>query len=488
MKKRFLSRMVISAIVAVGLTWNCTPEEIGVLTTPPVANEDTNKQEEDDSNIQTDRAPELITGDYFVAPDGDDSNPGTLEEPWQTWSKAFKNAAAGDTVYFREGVYYSTSNNAGEGDFNSGTENAPICFFNYPGETPILDCTNRNVSGSAPTYNIGVHVRGVSNIHFKGLHIRNVNQQYDGNATGIYVIQCGNIVMENMVVHDIQGTAFTVGSCTGTVTHLNCDAYTLCNSEMSGIYAGGDGVGFYFNNALNTDASRASKVYYIGCRAWEFSDNGFDGNSNGYVEWDSCWAFDGGQIHGLGCGWKYCSSFGGISDNTLPVARTIKNCIGAKNAAYGFSPNNASKANMVVHCYNNLAYGNGHKDYIGIQESGEALGYGFRVMGTTNHNPPNGELYANNLSYGNEVADFIAHSGQLINASHNSWNFSLTVTNDDFISLDWTELKRPREEDGSLPDINFMKPKDKSQLIDKGLDVSLNYLGEAPDLGAFEIK
>ena len=43
---------------------------------------------------------------YYVAPDGDDQNPGTKEKPWSSWARAFKNLKAGDTLYVGGGVYY----------------------------------------------------------------------------------------------------------------------------------------------------------------------------------------------------------------------------------------------------------------------------------------------------------------------------------------------------------------------------------------------
>ena len=36
-------------------------------------------------------------------------------------------------------------------------------------------------------------------------------------------------------------------------------------------------------------ATRFYKLLYYGCRAWQFSDNGFAGTTVGYVEWDHCW-------------------------------------------------------------------------------------------------------------------------------------------------------------------------------------------------------
>ena len=44
-------------------------------------------------------------GVYYVAPTGDDANPGTLDYPWQTIQHAADILVAGDTVYIRAGTY-----------------------------------------------------------------------------------------------------------------------------------------------------------------------------------------------------------------------------------------------------------------------------------------------------------------------------------------------------------------------------------------------
>ena len=44
----------------------------------------------------------------------------------------------------------------------------------------------------------------------------------------------------------------------------------------------------------------------------------------------------------------------------------------------------------------------------------------------------------------------------------------------------------PRQADGSVPNVNFLKLAAGSQMIDKGTDVGLPYAGQAPDLGAYE--
>src|SRR5690554_3818779 len=60
-----------------------------------------------------------------------------------------------------------------------------------------------------------------------------------------------------------------------------------------------------------------------------FPTMAFAGTTVGYVEWDHCWAFDGGDYSGEGCGFKYASTY--RENNTPELARVIKNCIGAHN-------------------------------------------------------------------------------------------------------------------------------------------------------------
>ncbi|MBN1602703.1 MAG: DUF4990 domain-containing protein [Chitinispirillaceae bacterium] len=77
--------------------------------------------------------------------------------------------------------------------------------------------------------------------------------------------------------------------------------------------------------------------------------------------------------------------------------------------------------------------------------------------------------------------------GAGIDASHNSWQISnVKVSADDFLSIDTAGVSGPRKDDGSLPDVNFLRLAKGSDLIDKGIDIGLSFLGKAPDIGAFE--
>ena len=61
---------------------------------------------------------------YYIALDGDDSNPGSLQQPWRTITKANNTLQAGDTVLIRAGTYAEVIRPANSGTSN---ENRIIC-------------------------------------------------------------------------------------------------------------------------------------------------------------------------------------------------------------------------------------------------------------------------------------------------------------------------------------------------------------------------
>ena len=75
----------------------------------------------------------LLSRDWFVAPWGQDANPGTLAAPLQTIQRAANLAQAGDTVLIRGGTYRETVTPA-----NSGTAVAPITYEAYNNEPVVI--------------------------------------------------------------------------------------------------------------------------------------------------------------------------------------------------------------------------------------------------------------------------------------------------------------------------------------------------------------
>lgn len=74
-----------------------------------------------------------FTETYFVAMDGEDSNPGTFEQPFKTFIKASSVIFAGDTLYIREGQYGQILQFA-----RSGTYGNPIVVMAWPGEKVVI--------------------------------------------------------------------------------------------------------------------------------------------------------------------------------------------------------------------------------------------------------------------------------------------------------------------------------------------------------------
>jgi len=75
---------------------------------------------------------------YFVATNGDDSNPGTEVKPWKTLSKSSACANPGDTVRIKAGEYYVGSQWSVT---KSGTAEKPITYQGYGGEVRITNST-----------------------------------------------------------------------------------------------------------------------------------------------------------------------------------------------------------------------------------------------------------------------------------------------------------------------------------------------------------
>ena len=62
----------------------------------------------------------------------------------------------------------------------------------------------------------------------------------------------------------------------------------------------------------------------------------------------------------------------------------------------------------------------------------------------------------------------------------------MTFSDRDFEGLDQSDLLRPRQANGDLPQVPFMRLKSGNPAIDKGVETGLPFKGKAPDLGAFE--
>lgn len=83
----------------------------------------------------------LSAAEYFVAPHGSDTNPGTRQSPFATLEKAASILQPGDICYLREGIYREVLRPQ-----RSGRNDAEITFSNWQNEKPVI-CGADLVSG-----------------------------------------------------------------------------------------------------------------------------------------------------------------------------------------------------------------------------------------------------------------------------------------------------------------------------------------------------
>ena len=426
-----------------------------------------------------------VTGNtYFVATNGNDNNPGTFSQPWATWQKAFTSTSVnpGDIVYFRGGVYPTTvKTGLGIEPTRSGTENNWIIYMNYPSETPILDCGNIVKTDIQYTglRNVGIEFSSIYYVKLVGLTVRNVKQYYDRNfGVGIRV-SGGNMILERCTVYNIWGHGFETWfgeSADEKVYFINCDAYN-CNDIISGdplgSNAGNTGAGF---SLWDSSSNALGEVHLYNCRAWNASDQGFQTGASHYVKAVGCWSF-GNKAYGVGggAGWKM-----GWMDYEAQLKEYTNN-LGVCNDGSGFLTNEWWGVDVpATEFYNNFAYKNGN----GLIE-GFGIGISQLESGYTDDELL--RIFKNNIAYDNDQGEVFLRQTATYTHDHNSWDLPVTVTDDDFISLDCLQLYSPREADGSLPkNITFGHLKAESDLIDRGVNVGLPYSGSAPDLGPFE--
>jgi hypothetical protein len=411
-------------------------------------------------------------GDYYVAVGGSNSNPGTIDRPFASLQRAIDVAQPGDLVYVRGGVYNIANPaipSAGVNFSKSGTSDTNrIKYFAYPGERPVLDFSNLRIQPD-PNYTFGVLVTG-SYLHLKGFEIRNVPMNTRSN-TGLRVGENAfRNIFELLDIHHIQGTGMFVHTTRGGHLILNSDAHDNYDPRShQGDGQNGDGFGVHYQTSGEVTVFR-------GCRAWWNSDDGWDFISQEVpVIVEDSWAMGSGYINsgaarapdGNGAGFKIGSSKTGIR-------HVVRNNLAWGNRSQGFYANHSAGGND---WFNNTSYNNGVQ-YDMLASSWDANGNrtdGVILTGNKVHR------MRNNIGHPNSNRNM-----QGVDSSFNTWNLGLTPSSSDFESLSNSGFMGPRNADGSLPNLNFLKLRAGSQMIDRGTNVGLPYTGAAPDLGAYE--
>ncbi|MET7947496.1 RICIN domain-containing protein [Micromonospora sp. NPDC005324] len=86
-----------------------------------------------------------VQATYYVAPDGNDANPGTLQSPFRTLQRArdvvrtVNTNMTGDVNVYLRGGTYPVSGTVEFGQSDSGTNGFRVSYAAYPNEKPVLD-------------------------------------------------------------------------------------------------------------------------------------------------------------------------------------------------------------------------------------------------------------------------------------------------------------------------------------------------------------
>ena len=393
---------------------------------------------------------------YYLSPNGSDTNPGTLNNPFLTLNKVWSLVSAGDTIYLRGGTYYFNSSQNLSG--KNGTIDDTIKIWGYPGEWPVFTKSNNytiSEGHQSLIYLVGNYT------WWKDIEIANFKQ----TTPVIWYAMKLRFSRHNKIErlnshHNGHGLVIRENSTDNLV--LNSDFHH--NYDPLNRYGNGDGVeiGYHLSTAVNT---------IRGCRCWNNADDGLDlWDNNGNMIVDNCWAWNNGYREdgftegGNGEGFKFGKT---KTENGTEFKRTITNCVSVYNRSRGYNQNGAI---VKFHFYNNIAY----KNNFGVEFS-----YGDMA-----------HIFRNNIVFDNITSNWKgAHTYAIIdhNSNNGDWQTNGPAASaKDFISLDTTGITGPRKPDGSLPDINFLRLAPGSDLIDAGINVGLPFKGIAPDLGAFE--
>lgn len=420
---------------------------------------------------------------YYVSNKGNDLNNGTIVNPVLSFKRVQEMVVAGDTVYIRGGVYKMEETQVAQYKGlwayvilldKSGTAGHRIHYWAYPNENPVFDFNNVNPKGKR----INAFQVSGSWLHIKGLEVIGVQVNITTHTQSECFDNQGSYnVYERLSMHDGKAIGFYLTKG-GNNLILNCDAYnnwddvseqkTGGNTDGFGCHPNPSGMGF-MNNVFR------------GCRAWFNSDDGYDCiNAHEAVVFENCWSFYNGysstfQSLGDGNGFK-AGGYGKSSSPKVPAdipVNSIQFCLAVRNKSNGFYANHHLGG---CNWYNNSAY----KNAVNYNMLNRSADYKSDVYGYKHS-------IKNNLGFGSRFAEYSNIDFSTCDVENNYFNLPLSIDSADFLSLNQDVLTAPRQSDGSLPMIPFMKLSAQSKLIDKGVDIGFPFTGKAPDLGCFEL-
>jgi hypothetical protein len=253
---------------------------------------------------------------FYVAPNGSDSNPGSLDAPWKSLAYAFAHLDAGETLVLRGGTY--------TGDFvynRVGTREQPITVKAFANEQPVLEPVTREP----------LRVKGAAAYTtFRGLTFQHARP--GSNYQNVYVLeQANHITFErNAIRWALEGSGIFVDN---TTTGIDLIANRI-----------------YQNNGLNQHQG----IYYEG-RDGVIARNVVYGHTNGF----GIQVKSGADRVLVAENTTADNQLSGILVMDTASNVTVVNNISAFNKGYGIRGLGDPMATPAGTAFHNLVYGNG---------------------------------------------------------------------------------------------------------------------------------
>jgi hypothetical protein len=419
---------------------------------------------------------------YYVAPTGDDANPGSSQAPFRTIQRGLQAAQPGDTVWVEDGVYSEVISFP-----RNGEPNRPIVLKSIRREGAVLD----GASVSVPNWNGLINIRNRKYIVVEGFLVRNSAQRgiwvkgENDQSHDISIRNCRtlNTVLSGIAIEYtsrvvLEGcqASFAGEGYAGFYLYRNQDVSILdCLADHNGGAGGGLAQGFVFlegeNYLVKNCISRSN--------ARDGFDIGGDATGTQNITLEGCFSFENGED--------------GFGVNSYAARIHFIRCVGYRNGSNGFNIYQGASRVEVTNC---TLVGGEHY---------------FWIDGSDDPAHPVEEVRVRNcIGYGAKNRGIITiQAFRNISFDYNCWTgeysgygeFCLWNMGSEEIALsysdvgsggNWFRLLQQGEHSFSK-DPRFVNPaaanfrlRADSPCIDAGVDVGLPYHGSAPDMGAFE--
>ena len=188
--------------------------------------------------------------DFYVAPTGNDGNPGTLSQPFRAVQQAASILQPGDTAWLRGGTYRETVVPA-----HSGVAGAPITFRSYPGEFAVIS---------------GVDLVTNWTLYTGSIYKASMPWSQNGGSRWWSVAGGDQVFVDGMMMCEARWQNLPAGVTPGT-----CEKTNLARSEggqvlVTSTYMGGPAVARYTLAGLpgNNNAFKDARIFFLCGAHW----------------------------------------------------------------------------------------------------------------------------------------------------------------------------------------------------------------------------